>query len=111
MSRSPMESYPATLITFLAVTSCVLVVAVSVAMSATRFLAMAIWLGVLLLIALTLVWLAREWLFGPILWYELVRRARQGRQLLQRTGFGIAVLIMFYLVYSARFRPTSLADW
>jgi ABC-type transport system involved in multi-copper enzyme maturation permease subunit len=46
--------------------------------------------------------LRRGWvkLFGPLLFYELVRLARRGRQALFRCLYGLVLLLILYLVYS-----------
>ena len=44
--------------------------------------------------------LARPRLFGPVLWYDLVRTSRQGRAFLLRAAYLLVLLFVFLLLYA-----------
>jgi ABC-type transport system involved in multi-copper enzyme maturation permease subunit len=52
----------------------------------------------------------RSWrsAFGPVLYYDLLRVARQGRAYVLREVYGLALLVVLFFVYSGRFGRTNL---
>lgn len=56
--------------------------------------------GLLALVALGLVWPLFGYLFGPILFYDLVGSARRGRYVVIRCVYIVALLVMLFVIYS-----------
>jgi ABC-type transport system involved in multi-copper enzyme maturation permease subunit len=70
----------------------------------------AITFGAAIVVSLFLFWRACDWLFGPVLFYELVRSGRRGRLIWIRITYALLLLLFFWLVY-AKFDFEDRAMW